>query len=381
MKKKITQKPLSDTAKIAQLIKSLGGAKSIHNYLISKNKNIKIESIYKWKTNGIPYRYRSEIKELSDSNSVILPADSFSNNNIDDKKAEIISNSNNNYKLHIKNNIFLYLLIIISAFSLLYIFYNTNNVYKLNQKILVIEKALVAISSSNDNRDIASLKKINQTHNELINKHSRKIDEISITSNKVREIINKMEKDISNLTSTESQHVNSNQNNSSYILFYLMDIKNDIKFSNPNLSQINYISDYFENVSLPSEVELSLKNLRKLSNIELIGHKKIIKKVSSVLLTINTPIKENIVTENTFFDKFKNLIKITRKNNDEIINIDNTNSQLNKTLNNHNYNHSLHELELINKKSGLDESIQDIKNIKILYESVDTIIKWLIFKG
>ena len=49
MNKKILDKTISDNTKISELIKSLGGAKHIQSYLLSKNKNITIESIYKWK--------------------------------------------------------------------------------------------------------------------------------------------------------------------------------------------------------------------------------------------------------------------------------------------------------------------------------------------
>ena len=78
MNKKILDKTISDNTKISELIKSLGGAKQIQSYLLSKNKNITIESIYKWKKNGIPHRYRAEIKELSNNANITLARDSFS---------------------------------------------------------------------------------------------------------------------------------------------------------------------------------------------------------------------------------------------------------------------------------------------------------------
>ena len=51
------------------------------------------------------------------------------------------------------------------------------------------------------------------------------------------------------------------------------------------------------------------------------------------------------------------------------------------TINNYNYDSSLNELNLINSNGEFDQSIQDIKHLKILYQSVNLIIKWLIFKG
>ena len=123
MNKKILDKTISDNTKISELIKYLGGAKHIQSYLLSKNKNITIESIYKWKKNGIPHRYRPEIKELSSNANIILAGDSFSlNDSLENKKAEFISNTDNKEsKLYMKNNNLLYLLIFITAFLLIYI--------------------------------------------------------------------------------------------------------------------------------------------------------------------------------------------------------------------------------------------------------------------
>ena len=49
MAKKITEKTMPEDKNTADLIKSLGGAQRIYKYLLSKNKNITVESIYKWK--------------------------------------------------------------------------------------------------------------------------------------------------------------------------------------------------------------------------------------------------------------------------------------------------------------------------------------------
>ena len=49
MAKKITEKTMPEDKNTTDLIKSLGGAQRIYKYLLSKNKNITVESIYKWK--------------------------------------------------------------------------------------------------------------------------------------------------------------------------------------------------------------------------------------------------------------------------------------------------------------------------------------------
>ena len=43
---------------IKELIKELGGTNEIYTFISSKGLPLKIASIYKWKKNGIPHRYR-----------------------------------------------------------------------------------------------------------------------------------------------------------------------------------------------------------------------------------------------------------------------------------------------------------------------------------
>ena len=94
MEEKKTNISTSYIKNTSSFIKSLGGAKGIYNYLLSKNVNINIDSIYKWKNNGIPHRYLLYIKELADNKGITLPEDIFPANMFSMiKKTEIISNS------------------------------------------------------------------------------------------------------------------------------------------------------------------------------------------------------------------------------------------------------------------------------------------------
>ena len=68
MAKKMTEKTMPEDKNTADLIKSLGGAQRIYKYLLSKNKNITVESIYKWKKNEfsvlfLPYFWGPKIME------------------------------------------------------------------------------------------------------------------------------------------------------------------------------------------------------------------------------------------------------------------------------------------------------------------------------
>lgn len=378
MNKKILDKTISDNTKISDLIKSLGGAKYIQSYLLSKNKNITIESIYKWKKNGIPHRYRPEIKELSSNANIILAGDSFSlNDSLENKKAEFISNTDNKEsKLYMKNNNLLYLLIFITAFLLIYIVYEYNNINDLKKKISHMEETLSAISDINYDKEINSFNKINKTQNDLIDKNSLKIDEMVNENNEFKKIIKEIDIDRPNAKIKYTYNQNPN-----YILLYLMEIKNNIKFSTPDLGQISFISNYLNNIVIPEEIKLALNSLDKLNKLELKGHKRIIERIDANFIKLNETINKNNEPDKSLLNNIKKLIKITKTDNKTFINKKNSYSIIINTINNYNYDSSLNELNLINNNGEFDQSIQDIKHLKILYQSVNLIIKWLIFKG
>ena len=93
-----------------------------------------------------------------------MAGDSFSlNDSLENKKAEFISNTDNKEsKLYMKNNNLLYLLIFITAFLLIYIVYEYNNINDLKKKISHMEETLSAISDINYDKEINSFNKINK---------------------------------------------------------------------------------------------------------------------------------------------------------------------------------------------------------------------------
>jgi hypothetical protein len=378
MNKKILDKTISDNTKISELIKSLGGAKQIQSYLLSKNKNITIESIYKWKKNGIPHRYRAEIKELSNNANITLVGDSFSrNDSLENIKAEFISNTDNKEsKLYMKNNNLLYLLILITAFLLIYIIYEHNNINDLKKKISYMEKTLLAISDINYDKEINSFNKINKTQNDLIDKNSLKIDEMVNENNEFKKIIKEIDIDRPNAKIKYAYNQNPN-----YILLYLIEIKNNIKFSTPDLGQISFISNYLNNIVIPEEIKLALNSLDKLNKLELKGHKKIIEQIDANFIKLNESFNKNNEPDKSLLNNIKKLIKITKTDNKTYIDKKDSYSIIINTINNYSYDSSLNELNLLNNNGEFDQSIQDIKHLKSLYQSVNLIIKWLIFKG
>ena len=77
----------------------------------------------------------------------------------------------------------------------------------------------------------------------------------------------------------------------------------------------------------------------------------------------------------------KKLVKITKTNNNTFIYTKSFQDNLINTLSNHNYEKSIYELNNINQNGKFNKSIQDIKNLEMLYESINLIVKWLIFEG
>ena len=382
MAKKITEKTMPEDKNTADLIKSLGGAQRIYKYLLSKNKNITVESIYKWKKNGIPYRYRTAIEELSTSNNINLMDNAFlDKKDSDNKKTEIISSTGNKNKITFLNNIFLYLLLIFSIFLLIYIFYNNNNINRVEEKIIKIEKIVSSISPKDYSEEIKNFNNVNQIQNNKITKNASKIDEISISNNNLQSLINEIQRERSNSLSTQVQNIDASKINSIYSLLYLMNIKNDLQFSNPDLNEFNDIKSYLRSLTVPENVEIALNKLDQLSILELKSHNKIIDEIHNVELKINNITNKNVNEEKTLLDKFKKLVKITKTNNSTFVYTKNFQYNLINTLSNHNYEKSIYELNNINQNGKFNESIQDIKNLEMLYESINLIVKWLIFEG
>ena len=134
-------------------------------------------------------------------------------------------------------------------------------------------------------------------------------------------------------------------------------------------------------MTVPENVEIALNKLDQLSILELKSHNKIIDEIHNVELKINNKTNKNVNEEITFLDKLKKLVKITKTNNSTFFYKKSFQNNLINTLSNHNYEKSIHELNNINQNGQFNESIQDIKNLEMLYESINIIVKWLIFEG
>ena len=380
MEEKKTNVSTSDADQVSSFIKSLGGAKNIYSYLKTKKININIESIYKWKNNGIPHRYLLYIKELADNQDVIIPGNIFPENiRSVNNKADIISSIDNNIKGYR-----IPILIILLAFIivLLQFLYFQNDRKAVNEKILKLENLTLLFKTHDYDKKLDSINNFindqivlnKQYSSEIKNAYSLNI----INTKKIKEL----EKNIGISFNNNNKIQNSKLSSFNTTLINLIVLKDNIKFSIPNLSNINLINDYFSRIKTPENITLALLNLNSLSKINLKSHVQLVEEITPLLIDLN---KENsnkkVSNKINILTYLKNMIKISKISNTEFMYNNKITSNIINNLNSHNYDYILNEFKTVNNNMKLNEWLESINNLNILIISLDNIINWLIYKG
>ena len=380
MEEKKTIVAASDADQVSSFIKSLGGAKNIYSYLKTKKININIESIYKWKNNGIPHRYLLYIKELADNQDVIIPGNIFPENiRSVNNKADIISSIDNNIKGHR-----IPILIVLLAFIivLLQFLYFQNDRKAVNEKILKLENLTLLFKTHDYDKKLDSINNFindqivlnKQYSSEIKNAYSLNI----ANKNKIKEL----EKNIGISFNNNNKIQNSKLSSFNTTLINLIVLKDNIKFSIPNLSNINLINDYFSRIKTPENITLALLNLNSLSKINLKSHVQLVEEITPLLIDLN---KENsnkkVSNKINILTYLKNMIKISKISNNELIYNNKITSNIINNLNSHNYDYILNEFKTVNNNVKLNEWLESINSLNILINSLDKIINWLIYKG
>ena len=380
MEEKKTNVSTSDADQVSSFIKSLGGAKNIYSYLKTKKININIESIYKWKNNGIPHRYLLYIKELADNQDVIIPGNIFPENiRSVNNKADIISSIDNNIKGYR-----IPILIVLLAFIivLLQFLYFQNDRKAVNEKILKLENLTLLFKTHDYDKKLDSINNFindqivlnKQYSSEIKNAYSLNI----INTNKIKEL----EKNIGISFNNNNKIQNSKLSSFNTTLINLIVLKDNIKFSIPNLSNINLINDYFSRIKTPENITLALLNLNSLSKINLKSHVQLVEEITPLLIDLN---KENsnkkVSNKINILTYLKNMIKISKISNTEFMYNNKITSNIINNLNSHNYDYILNEFKTVNNNVKLNEWLESINSLNILINSLDKIINWLIYKG
>lgn len=380
MEEKKTNVSTSDADQVSSFIKSLGGAKNIYSYLKTKKININIESIYKWKNNGIPHRYLLYIKELADNQDVIIPGNIFPENiRSVNNKADIISSIDNNIKGYR-----IPILIVLLAFIivLLQFLYFQNDRKAVNEKILKLENLTLLFKTHDYDKKLDSINNFindqivlnKQYSSEIKNAYSLNI----INTKKIKEL----EKNIGISFNNNNKIQNSKLSSFNTTLINLIVLKDNIKFSIPNLSNINLINDYFSRIKTPENITLALLNLNSLSKINLKSHVQLVEEITPLLIDLN---KENsnkkVSNKINILTYLKNMIKISKISNNELMYNNKITSNIINNLNSHNYDYILNEFKTVNNDVKLNEWLESINSLNILINSLDKIINWLIYKG
>ena len=380
MEEKKTNVSTSDADQVSSFIKSLGGAKNIYSYLKTKKININIESIYKWKNNGIPHRYLLYIKELADNQDVIIPGNIFPENiRSVNNKADIISSIDNNIKGYR-----IPILIVLLAFIivLLQFLYFQNDRKAVNEKILKLENLTLLFKTHDYDKKLDSINNFindqivlnKQYSSEIKNAYSLNI----INTKKIKEL----EKNIGISFNNNNKIQNSKLSSFNTTLINLIVLKDNIKFSIPNLSNINLINDYFSRIKTPENITLALLNLNSLSKINLKSHVQLVEEITPLLIDLN---KENsnkkVSNKINILTYLKNMIKISKISNNELMYDNKITSNIINNLNSHNYDYILNEFKTVNNDVKLNEWLESINSLNILINSLDKIINWLIYKG
>ena len=380
MEEKKTNISALDTDKISLFIKSLGGVKAICRYLKSKNVTINIESIYKWKNNGIPHRYLLYIKELANNQNIRIPENIFPDNiGSVNNKTEIISSIETNRK-NIKGYRIPILIVLLSLIVIVLQFlYHHHNKKAINEKIIKLENLTSSFKAHDYDKKLDSINDFIIDQTILKKQHSSDIKSIYglITTNKNK--LKDLEKNIGLSFNKSNKAQNFKLNNFNTTLIKLIVLKENIKFSIPNLKNIDLINNYFSHIKTPDDVSLSLLNLNNLSKINLKSHKQLTDEILLLLVNINNK-KKNSNRVNILI-YLKNLIKISKINNNDLINKKIIGSNIINNINTHNYEYILNEFKSINGNIELNEWLESINNLNILIISLDNIINWLVYKG
>jgi len=356
-------------------IKNLGGAKAIQRFLVSKGHNINIESIYKWKKNGIPYRYRDLINNLQNMELI-----NNKNKNIekDITQTEIISNSLK-FKKPIK--FIIVFIIILLLISFLYI-KNDKKIELLNTKLLKLENNIIDIQEnylnryqieigqmSNELKNQSSINKLNKENIQKIYDNYSNYDEL-ISNNEDNLIVQNID-EIEKFTDTLKEKE---------AILYLFWLKDNI-YNTPNLKKLTYFIEHMNKQTMPNDIKNSLSVLSELKNNQ---PKNIIQLITDInnILQDDRDSKNNIElnNDNKIFKKFKNLIKITKidnKNNTFLM--ENTS----KSLLNYEFDNAIYLISSANIKPSikLNTWVSDVKKLSNINESLENILNWMIYRG
>jgi len=380
--------------KIKELIKELGGTNEIYTFISSKGLPLKVASIYKWKINGIPHRYRDLIRDLAHKKNVKLEDNIFQ----DYKETYTTVNYNNsakdqsNNKSNTNSYKFIYYSVTIFIFLLGGSFYFINVKYNLENKIHKLEEKISKISA---NDYVNKLKDSTKDNLYVIQglESGVEINENAIKKNQTEltELSNKLDKSVVSLNKNFNSRGNYTKNNENTLylkVLTLLILEKQNFYNGKNIVNITkYLNNHIKQIDIPENIEAAFYNIEKLSK-EKIKTKSELKYEIISLIKDSNNLNDNLGTPKTLNEKIKyysrKFIRV-EKTNIKLANQKTINDLLN-SLENNRFNKILDISKELEKNSNISNKnnykiwISNIEQLILLEQSFDLIINWLIIK-
>ena len=381
-------------AKTKELIDKLGGIKEIYNFINSKGLKISTASIYKWKKNGIPHRYRNFIIEFAGIKNITASeyfSDTDNNKNISmeiNEERKISEIKSDKKTIHYSTII----LFVILVTFFVYFLYLSNQTSK---QLDLMDKRISTVSNST---------KISNLEN-LVNSHSEKIDPLEgliiknnqlIKENKIlmndslKEITENLSFLENNLGSYQKESGETNNLESYKTLIYLMFIKQNISNSFLWADKIIIIDKYLNREKSPENILKALQNIKLLSKENIYSKPQLKKQFFLNTDTKNDDSKTNKESNNIFYKILsfsKQFIKINKSSDLSISTNIKVKNDINEKFVDESFASILGYLDILEESSNLENNSDYIswkKNINqyiLLETSIDLIINWLVTKG
>ena len=381
-------------AKTKELIDKLGGIKEIYNFINSKGSEISTASIYKWKKNGIPHRYRNFIIEFAGIKNITASeyfSDTDNNKNIsmEINEERKISEFKSDKKTIHYSTIILFVILVTFFVYFLYLSNQTSTQLDLMDK---------RISTLSNNTKISNLENLVNSHWEkidliegLIIKNNQLIKENKILMNdSIKEITENLSFLENNLGSYQKESVETNNLESYKTLIYLMFIKQNISNSFLWSDKIIIIDNYLNREKSPANILKALQNIKLLSKDNIYSKSELKKQFFLNTDIKNDDSKTNKESNNIFYKILsfsKQFIKINKSSDLSISTNIKVKNDINEKFVDENFASILGYLDILEESSNLENNSDYVswrKNINqyiLLETSIDLIINWLVTKG
>ena len=381
-------------AKTNELIDKLGGIKEIYNFINSKGSEISTASIYKWKKNGIPHRYRNFIIEFAGIKNITASeyfSDTDNNKNISmeiNEESKISESKSDKKTIHYSTII----LFIILVTFFVYFLYLSNQTSK---QLDLMDKRISTVSNSTK---ISNLENLVNSHWEkidliegLIIKNNQLIKENKILMNdSIKEITENLSFLENNLGSYQKESGETNNLESYKTLIYLMFIKQNISNSFLWSDKIIIIDNYLNREKSPANILKALQNIKLLSKENIYSKPQLKKQFFLNTDTKNDDSKTNKESNNIFYKILsfsKQFIKINKSSDLSISTNIKVKNDINEKFVDESFSSILGYLDILEESSNLENNSDYVswrKNINqyiLLETSIDLIINWLVTKG